>query len=445
MGNISEIERVRVEDLVPYAKNARTHTEEQVKMIARSIEEFGFLNPVLIDREKNIIAGHGRALAAAELGLETVPAVYVEGLTEEQRRAYILADNRLTELGGWNDQLVSAELEELQGLGFDVSIIGFDWDSATSMEPIEESFTQASDVLDPASERPEETKTKRGDVWILGDHRLVCGDSTSANDMDLLFAGEQAQLVFTDPPYGVAVGDKNKFLNTFQKAGRCTENIENDTLPPDELYQVLVAAFSALRERCSEDCSYYVTTPPGGELGMMMMMMMKDAGLPVRHQLAWIKSSPTFSMGRLDYDYRHEAIFYTWTARHNFRGGYDNTVIDDNQKLEDLSKEELKELVHALKGDGSTTAIYCDKPSQCKLHPTMKPLKLIQRFVYNSSQEGDIVADIFGGSGSTLIVCEAMKRRCRMMEMEPHYCDVIVERWEQFTGRKATKEKKGHV
>ena len=172
---------------------------------------------------------------------------------------------------------------------------------------------------------------------------------------------------------------------------------------------------------------------------MMMMMMMRDAGLPVRHQLIWVKSSAVFSLGRLDYDYRHEPIFYTWTKKHNFYGGYDNSVIDDNQRLEDLSKEELKELVHALKQDGSGSVIYCDKPQKSKLHPTMKPLKLIQRFVYNSSQEGDIVADIFGGSGSTMIVCEKMNRRCRMMELDPHYCDVIIERWEQFTGRKAER------
>ena len=170
-----------------------------------------------------------------------------------------------------------------------------------------------------------------------------------------------------------------------------------------------------------------------------MLQMMQDAGLEVRHTLIWVKSSTSFSFGRLDYDYKHEPIFYTWTKNHRFYGGYDATVIDDNQKLEDLSKEELKELVHALKKDGSTTAIYCDKPQRCDLHPTMKPLKLIQRFVYNNSKEGDTVADIFGGSGSTMIVCEKMNRNCLMMELDPHYCDVIIERWEEFTGEKAER------
>lgn len=170
---------------------------------------------------------------------------------------------------------------------------------------------------------------------------------------------------------------------------------------------------------------------------MMMMMMMRDAGLPVRHMLIWVKSSPTFSMGRLDYDYRHEPIFYTWTKSHRFRGGYDNTVIDEYGHLEDLDKAELKELVHALRGDGATSTIYCDKPTQSSLHPTMKPVRLVSRFIFNNSDEGDLVADIFGGSGTTLIACEQLNRRCRMMELDPHYCDVIIDRWEELTGEKA--------
>ena len=202
---------------------------------------------------------------------------------------------------------------------------------------------------------------------------------------------------------------------------------------------MLVAAFSNLREHCSESASYYVSSPQGGELGLMMMTMMRDAGLPIRHILIWVKSQAAFSMGRLDYDYRHEPIFYTWTKNHNFRGGYDNTVVDDNRRLEELSKPELKELVHALRGDGKTTAIYCDKPAASRLHPTMKPVNLVARFIYNSSEENDIVADVFGGSGTTMIAAEQLNRRCRMMELDPHYCDVIIDRWEKFTGQKAVK------
>ena len=426
MGKIAKVQEVPLTKLRPYERNAKIHGQSQVEKIKASIQEFGFLSPCLIDSDYNIIAGHGRVAAAKELGLAKVPCVFIEGLTEEQRRAYILADNKLTELGEWDMDLVEEELQALSDLGFDAGLTGFDWD--------------ASAVLDPIEEKPEEARAKLGDIWKLGNHRLMCGSSADPSSVGKLFAGEKARLVFTDPPYGVAIGTKNATINAVEpgRGGHIEEDIEGDTLPADELYPMLVAAFTNLRENCTDDCSYYVTSPQGGDLGLMMMMM-RDAGLPVRHILIWIKSYPVFSMGRLDYDYRHEPVFYTWTKKHEFVGGYDNTIIDDNPRLEHMSKEELKELVHALKGDGSTTAIYCDKPTSSKLHPTMKPTKLVQRFVYNSSHEGDIVADIFGGSGTTMIVCEHMNRRCFMMEYDPHYCDVIIERWEQFSGQKAER------
>ena len=208
-------------------------------------------------------------------------------------------------------------------------------------------------------------------------------------------------------------------------------------MPPEQLYDVLVQAFSNLREICAEDCSYYVSSPQGGELGLMMMMMMRDAGLTVRHMLIWVKNVATFSMGRLDYDYRHEPIFYTWTKNHRWYGDYTNTVIDDSTPIDKMSKAELKELLRAKMYPQEQSVIYCDKPLANRLHPTMKPVKLVARFLLNSSQKGDAVADIFGGSGTTLIACEQLGRRCRMMELDPHYCDVIIARWEQFTGKKA--------
>lgn len=246
-------------------------------------------------------------------------------------------------------------------------------------------------------------------------------------------------MVFTDPPYGVAIGDKNKMLQEFQKSGWITKNIEGDTLSTEELRDVLLQAFKNLRENCKEDCSYYVSSPQGGEIGLMMMMM-RDAGLEVRHNLIWVKNVATFSMGRLDYNYQHEPIFYTWTKKHNFYGGYDTTVIDDSEPIDKMSKAELKELVRALRSDQNTTVIHCDKPMHCDLHPTMKPVKLVERFVVNSSKKGDVVADIFGGSGTTMIACEQLGRSCRMMEKDPHYCDVIIDRWETFTGEKARRE-----
>lgn len=219
-------------------------------------------------------------------------------------------------------------------------------------------------------------------------------------------------MVFTDPPYGVAIGDKNKLLNSVQPSGRCTENIKNDKLSTDELYAILVKAMVNVRNNCKDDACYYVTSPQGGELGlMMMMMMMKDAGIPVRHMLIWEKNSATFSLGRLDYDYQHEPIFYTWTkAHHNYRAG-----------------------------DYRTTIWKYDKPRKCDLHPTMKPVELVANCLMDATREGDVVLDAFGGSGTTLIACEQLNRKCRMMELDPHYCDVIMARWEKLTGRKAVK------
>lgn len=217
-------------------------------------------------------------------------------------------------------------------------------------------------------------------------------------------------MVFTDPPYGVSIGDKNKTLNSVQKAGRCTTNIENDTLSSDELYPILVKAMTNARENCKDDACYYVTSPQGGELGLMMMMM-KDAGLPVRHMLIWKKDSATFSLGRLDYDYQHEPIFYTWTKKHhNYRGG-----------------------------DNRTTVWEYPKPRKCDLHPTMKPVALVENCMKDATKEGDIVLDLFGGSGTTMIAAENLGRKARLMELDPHYCDVIITRWENATGLHAKK------
>lgn len=217
-------------------------------------------------------------------------------------------------------------------------------------------------------------------------------------------------MVFTDPPYGVSIGDKNKALNAVQKAGRQTENIANDTLKADELYKVLVKAMTNCRLSCKDDASYFVTSPQGGELGLMMMMM-KDAGLTVRHMLIWEKNCATFSLGRLDYDYQHEPIFYTWTkSHHNYR-----------------------------KGEYRTTVWKYDKPRKCDLHPTMKPVELVANCINDCSKEGDIILDMFGGSGTTLIASEQLGRKAYLMELDPHYCDVILARWEKLTGKTAMK------
>lgn len=218
-------------------------------------------------------------------------------------------------------------------------------------------------------------------------------------------------MVFTDPPYGVSIGDKNKMLNSVQWSGRCVENIANDTLTSEELYPILVNAMTNARLSCKDDASYFVTAPQGGELGLMMMMMMKDAGLPVRHNLIWRKNSATFSLGRLDYDYQHEPIMYTWTkSHHNYREGKYRTSIWD-----------------------------FDKPRKCDLHPTMKPVELVANCLMDCTKENDVVLDVFGGSGTTMIAAEQLNRKACLMELDPHYCDVIIARWEKYTGQQATR------
>jgi site-specific DNA-methyltransferase (adenine-specific) len=391
-----KIEYLPVGDIRPYEKNARKHKDFDVDAIVRSIEEFGFDDPIGIWSDKNIIVeGHGRLLAAKKLGMTEVPCIRLDHLTDEQRRAYALAHNKTAENSEWDLELLPLELEEI--VDIDMTQFGFE-------VPEDEPEIEEDDVPDV----PEEPTAKLGDIWQLGRHRLLCGDSTDSNAWERLMDGATADMVFTDPPYGVAIGSKNEMLNTVQKAGLCTENIENDTLGEQELYDLLKNAFINVRENCSDDAVYYVTSPQGGSLGLMMMMM-RDAGLTVRHVLIWRKNSPTFSLGRLDYDYQHEPIFYTWTkSHHNYRGGAYRTTVWD-----------------------------FDKPRKCDLHPTMKPVELVANALLDGTEPGMKVIDAFGGSGTTLIACEQLNRNCYMMELDPHYVDVIIKRWENFTGEKA--------
>ena len=264
---------------------------------------------------------------------------------------------------------------------------------------------------DEPPEPPLNPVSKPGDIWELGQHRVMCGDSSDPEAWKQLMSGEKGDMVFTDPPYGVAIGDKNAALQTVQKSGRITENIENDTLSQEDLYEMLKKAFENVRDNCTDEACYFVTSPQGGSLGLMMMMMMRDAGLEVRHVLMWEKNSPTFSIGRLDYDYQHEPIFYTWTKKHhNFR-----------------------------RGENRTTVWKYNKPRKCDLHPTMKPVELVANAILDGTNEGMIVVDAFSGSGTTIIAAEQLKRKARCMELDPKYVDVIVQRWEAFTGRKAVR------
>lgn len=391
-------------ELTPYEHNARRHADEDLSVIKASIRENGFCDPIGVWGENNLIVeGHGRQLAALEMGLDSVPCIRLDHLTEAQRREYALVHNKSAELSGWDFTQLEAELAELE-MEFDMTDFGFDDIQGGVSET--ETETAAEDDFDP--DAPVEAKAKLGDIYQLGRHRLMCGDSTDAGAWFLLMDGDKADMVFTDPPYGVAIGDKNATLNSVQKAGLCCENIKNDTMTEVELYDMLKSAFVNVRENCAEDAVYFVTSPQGGSL-CLMMMMMKDAGLPVRHVLMWEKNTATFSLGRLDYDYQHEPIFYTWTKNHhNYRGGENRTSIWKY-----------------------------DKPRKCNLHPTMKPVELVANAILDGTQAGDIVLDAFGGSGTTIIAAEQLNRRARVMELDPHYVDVIIARWEKLTGEKA--------
>ena len=431
-----EIVYLPPEALTPYEGNTRKHAPDDIGQIKASIEADGFNDPIGIWGDDNLIVeGHGRRIAAIEMGLERVPCIRLDHLTDAQRRDYAIRHNFTSDQSEFDFGRLREEVAALELQGMDMSYldgIGEELDALGT-----ESIDDYDITEDEPPEPPEEPTAKRGQIWQLGEHRLMCGDSTSKADMDALMDGDLPLFVFTDPPYGVSIGDKNAMLNSVQKAGRCCENIENDTLSTDDLRDMLTRAMSNLREHCDEGCSYYVSAPQGGALGLMMMMMMRDAGLEVRHNLIWVKNCATFSLGRLDYDYQHEPIFYTWTKRHTFYGGYATTVVDESKPVDKMSKPELKELVRALMERHPQSVVYEDKPLHSSLHPTMKPVKLVARFMVNSSQRGDVVADIFGGSGTTLITAEQLGRKCRMMELDPHYVDVIIQRWENLTGEKA--------
>lgn len=404
---LSKIEANRGQ-IVGLPKNPRVIRDAKFQILKKSIEEdpeMTALREILVVEYGDkyvIIGGNMRFRAMQDLGIKEAPCKVIPADTDvEKLKAYTIKDNAGFGEWDWDDLANEWGDEPLSDWGVDV------WEAEEEQseggdtpEVVEDDFDEEQD--------PVICRCKRGDVWQLGNHRVMCGDSTSEADVEKLRGGELADLVFTDPPYGVSIGDKNAALNSVQKAGRCTTNIENDTLSASDLYPILVKAMTNARKSCKSDASYYVTSPQGGELGLMMMMM-KDAGLPVRHMLIWEKSSATFSLGRLDYDYQHEPIFYTWTEKHhNYRNG-----------------------------EYRTTIWKYDKPRKCDLHPTMKPVALVVNAIMDGTKEGDIVLDVFGGSGTSVIACEQTGRKCLTMELDPHYCDVIIARWEKLTGQTA--------
>jgi len=403
-----QIETLPVQGLVPYARNSRTHSPEQVAQIAASMREFGFTNPVLIDDAGGIVAGHGRVLAAQSLGLQAVPCLRLTGLSEAQRRAYIIADNKLAENAGWDDEMLRLELIDLQDMEYDLGLIGFD-DAELAELLADPGTPEGATDPDAVPEVQPDPISKPGDVWLLGKHRVMCGDSTSIDAVETLMGGEKASLVVTDPPWNVAYG--TNLANNAQ--GNKTRTILNDSMGADKWDEFLSAVVGNLSLVTLPGCPLYCVMGPSEWPAIDKAL--RDGGFHWSSTIVWAKDQLVIS--RKDYHTQYEPIWYGW----NDRAARLCTVQD--RKQSDLWE--------------------CKRPKSSPLHPTTKPVELIERAVLNSSNAGSLVFEPFGGSGSLLIACEKTGRISRNMELDPKYVDVIVKRWQEFTGQRATLESTG--
>jgi site-specific DNA-methyltransferase (adenine-specific) len=395
-----QIDYESVEALIPYAANSRTHSDAQVAQIAASIKEFGWTNPILIDGDNSIIAGHGRLMAARKLGMAEVPVICIDHLTKAQQRALVIADNQLAMNAGWDMDMLKAEIEGLKLDDFDVDLLGFDdkfLDGLLEPEP-----TEGLTDEDAVPEVPEQPKTVLGDVWVLGNHRLMCGDSTSIDALQLLTQGSLVDMWLTDPPYNVAYegGTKEKLT------------IQNDSMKDDEFRQFLRDSYSAADAIMKPGAVFYVWHADSE--GYNFRGAARDAGWQVRQCLIWRKSS--LVMGRQDYHWQHEPCLYGW------KDGAAHLWAADRKQ---------------------TTILEFNKPSRNGDHPTMKPVELFEYQMLNNTKGADIVLDSFGGSGTTMIAAEKNGRHARIMELDPKYCDVIVKRWQDFTGKQAIHAETG--
>lgn len=394
------IDMESVDALIPYAGNSRTHSDEQVAQIAASIKEFGWTNPILIDGDNVIIAGHGRLLAARKLGMEKVPIICIDHLTKAQQKALVIADNQLATNAGWDMDMLKAEIEGLNLEDFDVDLLGFDDKFLNGL--LEPEPTEGLTDEDAVPEVPETPKTVLGDVWVLGNHRLMCGDSTSIDDLEKLTNGSLVDMWLTDPPYNVAYegGTKEKLT------------IQNDSMGDEQFRQFLRDAYLAADSVMKAGAVFYIWHADSE--GYNFRGAARDAGWQVRQCLIWRKSS--LVMGRQDYHWKHEPCLYGW------KDGAAHLWATDRKQ---------------------TTILEFDKPSRNGEHPTMKPVELFEYQMLNNTKGADIVLDSFGGSGTTIIAAEKHGRHARLMELDPKYCDVIIKRWQDFTGKQAIHAETG--
>jgi len=409
-----KLERWPVDRLVPYERNARTHSPEQVAQIAASIAEFGFTNPILVASDAGIIAGHGRLEAAKQLGLAEVPVVVLDHLSDAQRRAYVLADNQLALNAGWDADILRVELQELEAQEFDLSLLGFSEDELSELLPeIEQLEAEEQGDPDEVPEAPEDPITKPGDLWILGNHRLLCGDSTNIQHVERLMDGKKADMVFTDPPYNIGFGgtmsntSKNGKLVPHVGMNAKHREIHNDKKSPEEFQDFIRSVLSVIQLNCSG--AYYISFGSGNFHELLTPVA---SSIGYKSIIIWVKNQSP--MGGGAYRRRYEPIIYG-----NFSGDFYGTPYSEDDVWE------------------------FDRTNKNDLHPTMKPVDLVANALSHGSKPGGSVLDLFMGSGTTIIAAEKTRRSAYGMELDPAYCDVIVKRWQAFTGKTATLESTG--
>nr|DAT75984.1 MAG TPA: adenine specific DNA methyltransferase [Caudoviricetes sp.] len=388
----TEMQMVAVSKLVPYVNNARTHSAEQIMKLRSSLREFGFINPVIIDSDYNVIAGHGRIMAAKEEGLKEVPCVLVDYLTESQKKAYILADNRMAMDAGWDEELLRIEIESLQADGFDIGFTGFDENELADLFGTDDTSDIKDDGYDLSAALEKATFVEKGDIWTVGRHRLMCGDATASVDVSTLMDGKKANLVITDPPYNVAFESSDGL------------SIKNDKMTTDKFYEFLLAAFKNMANYLESGGAAYIFHADTEGLNFRRAFL--DAGFRLSGCCIWVKNS--LVLGRSDYQWQHEPVLYGFLPGKHY-----------------WSKAA---------GRSQTTIWNFDKPKKNNNHPTSKPLDLLAYPIGNSSRENAVIIDTFGGSGSTLMACEKTNRICYTMELDEKYASVILRRYVEDTG-----------